>query len=116
MFTESLLVQVAGSLHLAVVVLSFGVLVQLKGSLAAARGVGSQESCRILLELGALRLNFELVITVESCSVLAIDSTFSVHRWSCRLGWACGCLDFEAGLSFVLPVESLFVGNEGGSS
>lgn len=113
MFAKAVFVQVAGALHFAVVVRSFGVLVHLKGSLTAAWGVCSQESCCILLELGALRLNFELIIAVESCSVLAVDSTFSVHSWSCWLGLASIRLDFEASLSFILTVEGLFVGDKG---
>lgn len=113
MFAKALFVQVACALDLAVVVLSFGVLVHLKGSLTAAWGVCSQESCCVLLKLGALRLNFELIIAVESCSVLAVDSTFGVCSWSCWLGLACSRLNFEASLSFILAVEGLFVGHKG---
>lgn len=116
MFAKALFVQVACALDLAMVVLSFGVLVHLKGSLTAAWGVCSQESCCVLLKLGALRLNFELIIAVESCSVLAVDSTFGVCSWSCWLGLACSRLNFEASLSFILAVEGLFVGHKGWTS
>lgn len=72
---ESLLVQVGCSFNFAEV--SAGalcVLINLERALSTLWHFSAQKGRCVLLELGSLRLDFELVVAVESGSVFTIDT------------------------------------------
>ena len=112
--TETLLVEVARALHVAVVVGGIlGILVKLEGTITRLGHVSAHEGCRVLLKLRALGLHFKLLIAVESRSVLAIYTRLLVHIRSLCVLSSARRLDLEAWLRLFLAIEGGIVGHKG---
>ena len=74
-FLEPLLVEIRLALDFAGVVRSaLRVLVHLEGSFSTLGHVCAHEGSCVLLELRTLRLNFKLIIAVESCGIFLVHA------------------------------------------
>ena len=113
MLTKTLLIEVRGTFDLAVIVGAFGILINLERSLSTGRHVSVHECCSVTLELGALRLDLKLIITIESCSVLFVKTGFLVNSNSCSD--TCGRLDFEAYSLALTSVEGSLISLKSGA-
>lgn len=109
MLSEALLVQVGGALDLAVGVGARGVLVNFERALPALRHVRTHESGCVHLELGTLRLDFELVVAVESSLVFLEEARFLVHVGTSLSSDSSRCFDLNARLGFFAAEEGRLV-------
>ena len=106
--TEACLVQVASAFNFAVIAGALSILIELEWTLAGCWHVGAHESSRILLELSTLGLNFKLIVAIESCSILAVNTGFGVYI--SRLLSSLSSFDRISWLRSLFSIECCLVG------
>lgn len=108
---ETGLIEVRLPLGLAIVLCG---LVNLEWSFSTLRYCSAHEGSSIVLELGPLRLHFELVVAVEGSRILFVNTRCCVDLGT-GLCLSRGCsLDLESSIG-VLSVESVLVSLENGT-